>query len=739
MGLINGLINSSVAKKGGMGCSALGSRGASAVVGGFGVVAFSAMRLSGMLSLLLLANACAALRLGVLPRARVSMMSDGAGKDKGTTYYAEKLCDDEEAECELPGSDEFTVAVLGDLHLDPRKMEDYYTGRSHFIPVLDDAKERGVATALVSLGDLGESKSVRPAETQELFAGTTECHELAAEFLGSFGVPYEVIGGNHDLEGIDEFSTDEANLEAFCRIHEKPQMQFSRMIAEKTMLVGLGSTVFRTAKYTSHEVTIDDEQLAWFEDLVTSCPSEEGWKLFVFTHAPPIGSGLRVLQENHVVNGCCWLNHSGGKNGDPKTTTKFIDLVRQHRCIKAWFSGHFHLGQDYQDSITFPTIPRELGPYPNRGSCVFAQTSVMRAGTSRDKRQQSRLLRGNKDGFEICTVNHADGGSVRLDATITYTDTNHEVGVYAHGHEELGSNSNFVKVYSPSSGDECYVSYEDDGDGVSIDPMNGCGVDGETIAWWHMSCGRVLGVYDGRLIEYEPSTLAPLGLVVGSDELKGKRVIVVGSGSEECKVDTAALSTQEGMEGADCAENEVEEQAVLLVDDATGVVTVVQPNEDGSYWRKIVRNKMIRMKEKRRVQAGKAFAEEEFDEAELEGKVVSSWGPYTSIVGTAVKTGVAGLTAKAELKATDGWNKMAPESKADMRSAVGSELVDAFNNLDKDGSGTLSLEEISSAMKQVKPTASDKEIADMVSLADKSGTGEVTLQEFVMMMLFQPA
>ena len=167
-----------------------------------------------------------------------------------------------------------------------------------------------------------------------------------------------------------------------------------------------GSTVFRTAKYTSHEVTVDDEQLAWFERLVSEHPSEEGWKVFVFTHAPPIGSGLRVLQENHVVNGCCWLNHSGGKNGDPRTTTKFIELVRRHRCIKAWFSGHFHLGQDYQDSITFPTIPREEGPYPNRGSCVFAQTSVMRAGTSRDTRQQSRLLRGNKDGSEICAASH---------------------------------------------------------------------------------------------------------------------------------------------------------------------------------------------------------------------------------------------------------------------------------------------------------------------------------------------
>ena len=165
--------------------------------------------------------------------------------------------------------------------------------------------------------------------------------------------------------------------------------------------------------------------------------------------------------------------------------------------------------------------------------------------------------------------------------------------MYAHEHAELEANDNFVKVYSPSSGDECYVSYDDE-EGVSIDPTNGCTVDGDTIAWWHMSCGRVLGVYDGRLIEYEPSTLAPLGLVVGQDELEGKRVIVVGSGIQaECKVDNAALSSAVGMEGADCAEAEAEEQAVLLVDDATGMVTVVQPNEDGSYWRKIVRNKSM--------------------------------------------------------------------------------------------------------------------------------------------------
>eukprot|EP00325_Prymnesiales_sp_UTEX-LB-985_P009808 CAMPEP_0174697290 /NCGR_PEP_ID=MMETSP1094-20130205/3193_1 /TAXON_ID=156173 /ORGANISM="Chrysochromulina brevifilum, Strain UTEX LB 985" /LENGTH=719 /DNA_ID=CAMNT_0015894239 /DNA_START=15 /DNA_END=2174 /DNA_ORIENTATION=- len=675
------------------------------------------------------------------PRRWPTTMSEGStdlavGEEIGTSYYEDKLCapgeeGEEVEECELAGEDEFTIGILGDLHLDPRKMEDYYIGRSHFEPIFEDAQSRGVEVALVSLGDLGESKSVRPEETDELFAGTTACHELAADFLSSFGVPYEVIGGNHDLEGIDEFATDEANLEAFCRIHKKETMHFSRQIAEKTLLVGMGSTVFRAAKYTSHEVTIDDEQLAWFENLVASHPSDEGWKIFVFTHAPPIGSGLRVLQENHVVNGCCWLNHSGGK-----TTTKFIELVRKHRSIKAWFSGHFHLGQDYQDSITFPTIPREVGPYPNRGSCVFAQTSVMRKGTSRDTRQQSRLLRGNKDGFEICTVDHAAGGKVRLDASITYTDTNHEVGVYAHEHAELRDNDQFIKVYSPSTGDECYVDYDDDGDQVSLDPVNGCQVGEQTVAWWHMSCGRVLGVYDGRLIEYEPSTLAPLGLVVGQDELRGKRVLVVGSNAEACVVETAAYSQQQGMEGADCADVEGEEQAVLLIDDVTQAITVVQPNEDGSYWRKIVRNKMIRMKEKRRVQAAKAQGEELFKSEDV--RVVSSWGPYTSIVGTAVKTGVAGLTAEAELK-TKSEASPSPAAAAVLGrwSDYGAELRAAFKSVDSDGDGNITHDEVKDAIKAVDRSATDATIEAMLSRIELDADSDLSLADFCILMMFQ--
>lgn len=543
------------------------------------------------------------------------------------------------------GSDEYVVAVLGDLHIDPRKMEDYGTGRSHFLPIFDEAKSDGKGVSVVSLGDLGESKNCdhNPESTSELFAGTTQCHELAAEFLGSFDVPYDVVGGNHDLEGLDEFETDEENLAVYLKSHGKETPQFCREVADKTLLVGMGSTLFRDAVYTSHEVTVDQEQIDWFENLLQTHPAEEGWKVFVFTHAPPNGSGLRVLQENHVVNGCCWLNHSNDKQ-----CKKFIELVREHRCVKAWFSGHFHLGQDYQDSITFPTVDPAVGPYPNRGSCVFAQTSVMRAGTSRDGRQQSRLIRGNKDGFEICTVDHQKDGKIRLDATITFNGDTNEVGIYAH-EDEAYEHDKYFQVYQPNAGDalhppdDGFRRYNEDG---NINPFD---IDMDTVAWWYMSCGRALGMLNGNLIEYDSSTLAPLGLVVGADELVGKKIGVINSGLD---ADTCSMMfEEEGMEGADCAAlaGDIREQAVVLLD-PEGLVTVVQPNEDGSYWRKIVRNKMVRMKEVRRVQAAKLWAADLMNlEDESEANVVSSWGPYMTTSGTAKKTAVPGLTAPSAL------------------------------------------------------------------------------------------
>ncbi len=495
------------------------------------------------------------------------------------------------AQAHAATGDEFTLAVLGDLHLDPRDLDDVFEGRDHIKAVLNQGPNPFVA----SLGDLGESKDC--TQTQQLFSGTTPCFNLVKDFLDGFGHPWDCVGGNHDLEGIDEFETDEQNLEAYLRLLDKPTPQFCHQIADKTLVVGIGSTVFRTAKYTSHEVFVDDEQLKWFEKTIADHPAADGWRIFVFSHAPIIGSGLRVLQECHVVNGCCWLNHNDGVS-----SKRFIEIVRENPSIKAWFSGHFHLSHDYEDSITFPGGN-------NRGSCIFAQVGVMRKGSTRDGRRHSRIVRGNKDGFEICTVNHKEGGEVRLDATVTYTDDGtHESVVMAHPHEDYDHDAWF-QAYTPGTDEGCRI---DSPEGV----LNPDGTyDEKTVCWWHMSDGAVLGVHDGMIIEYDASTLAPLGMVVSKDELRGRKVAVIDS----------ALTPQN--EGAHLG---AQEQALILYDEDTSEVTVVQPNEDGSYWRKIVRNKMHRMREQRRVKAAKKWAEEALGNGE---KVLSSWGPYTSTVG----------------------------------------------------------------------------------------------------------
>ena len=50
----------------------------------------------------------------------------------------------------------------------------------------------------------------------------------------------------------------------------------------------------------------------------------------------------------------------------------------------------------------------------------------------------------------------------------------------------------------------------------------------DMVCWWHMDCGRVLGCHDGKLLEYDSETLAPLGIVV--EELKDKEIRVVNKG-----------------------------------------------------------------------------------------------------------------------------------------------------------------------------------------------------------------
>lgn len=437
-------------------------------------------------------------------------------------------------------------------------------------------------THMVSLGDLGR-KDIRNEPGD---AGTTLSFDMAKGFLDSFDMPYDLVTGNHDLEGLDEFDTDEGNVKAWmtCFDDRTAQLpQFSRYIGKRTLLLGLSTTRFRDAPYSSHEVYIDDEQLDWFRAMVESHSQSDGWTILVFSHAPPMGCGLRVLQNVHVTNGCAWLNHSS------PSRRLFLQIAKANPQIKLWCSGHFHLSQDNVDALS------------QVGACTFCQVGVMGPVSSRDGLRQTRLVQGTEKSLKVYTINHhlsassasSDDVNIRLDTEIDLETGDilysKDDGNLQEKHMDCSStggtsnDDNWFRAYVPQEEDGCLLETVD---GLVIDASDGA----NSVSWWHMADGKVLGVHGGQLVEYDAETLSPLGIVVNTKALGDRQVMVVDDGQAVVLVST---------------NNETDEQH------DTASMEVVHPNEDGSYWRKYQRNKKVRMQEKAREALARSWLEEQ--------------------------------------------------------------------------------------------------------------------------------
>lgn len=484
--------------------------------------------------------------------------------------------------------------------------------------VLDAARQGELLDAhLVSLGDLGR-KDIRHEPGD---AGTTKSFVDAKAFLEGFApLPLHIITGNRarrtrlrarapamrgcdarrtprprglrarrparserrdqlsraasasprlrpadDLEGLDEFDTDAANLQAWLDTFGLDAPYWSAQVARRTLVVGLSTVRFRDSPFSSHEVHVDPDQLAWFEHTLETHPAADGWRVLVFSHAPPMGSGLRVLQSVHIRNGCAWLNHCGA----PDESRAFLRLVRQHPQIKLWCSGHFHLSHDFEDSISF------------KDGCAFVQVGVIGPASSRDGRRQTRLVQGDADGLRVYTVNHHDrdpasnAAKVRLDAELDYASG--EIA-FAHGSEAY-DDEDWFSAYVPQEADGCYLE--------SPNGQVACTQSApRSVCWWHMADGKTLGVHDQQIVEYDAETLSPLGIVVSRDQLAGRQVVVVNEG-----------------------------EALVLMGEGDGpggkTVEVVHPNEDGSYWRRLQRNKRVRQEEQAREALARQWLEVE--------------------------------------------------------------------------------------------------------------------------------
>jgi len=420
-----------------------------------------------------------------------------------------RLCSFEQGAYDF--SDSFNLVLLGDLHMED-DMTDHEVARSDCIEALEKLsvlssgseltvndvlhqiedmpardlnveqlelmlerkkaqnKQSILMSNLISLGDLGR-KDIRHEPGD---AGTSKSFEMAKDFLEGFKLPFDLVTGNHDLEGLDEFETDEENLNAFMNIFEKSTPQFMKKVGERTLFVGLSTTRFRDAPFSSHEVHISKEQIDWFLNVLQQHPHEKGWKIYVFSHAPICGSGLRVLQSVHVKNGCAWLNHSS-----ESSRGTFIQAVRNYPQIKFWASGHFHLSHDYEDAIS------------KVGSCTFVQAGVVGKVSTRDGRRQTRIVQGCKDAIKIYTINHHirnDDGTaeIRLDASVDlYSD---EI-TFAHDNEDY-DRTNWFRAYTPEKEDGCYLELPDGQVACSQTVQ-------KSVCWWHMRCGAVLGLHEG--------------------------------------------------------------------------------------------------------------------------------------------------------------------------------------------------------------------------------------------------
>lgn len=437
------------------------------------------------------------------------------------------------------GEGPYSVSVLGDLHLEPAQMHLFHEARQQLVQAMSGDSDGVVrqGARVVQLGDLGGYKH-RP--------GSRDCFAVASEYLSTFGVPVALITGNHDLEG-DEFECDRENLTAWQEAFQ--QNHYWALPLGPVLAVGLSTVRFRSNAHSVHEVYIDDDQMAWFGSVLEQNTQRP---IIIFTHAPPMGSGLKVVQNVHVKNRCAWLNHSDRPQ-------RFMQLVERHPNIKVWFSGHFHLSQNYADSISVV------------GSCAFVQTGVI-GECNRDGNRQSRLLRFDDDGYQLYTVDHGDAGRLRLDLQHSWNSQDAPSPILP-GHDLIAD---------PNAGWLCSQLE------CSLDGSNGSG-GSNAVKWLAAGPNCLLAVQDDLLVEYDMQMRAPLGLVAF---LEGRQ---------------ASLVTQGG--GPPQAEDGSDAVAVVLTDPATGATTRLERNAQGSFYRVFQPNKW-RLKKEAEAEAAKQAAAE---------------------------------------------------------------------------------------------------------------------------------
>jgi hypothetical protein len=304
---------------------------------------------------------------------------------------------------------------------------------------------------VVPLGDFGSNDVI----------GSIKGLDQAYSYIRAIGAPIRPILGNHDLQResgpgtqpkgtIERAFVDLYGLDAPYGVIELDNVRLFFISTEPQP---------PESCYQIQECYVSDTQFSWFQKALAERP---GVPCIVFSHAPPIGSGLRTVPNVHVRATNAYLD----QNHDPY---RWLALIRSTPEIVVWFSAHYHLGHGHPDSSTV-----KYGTY-------FFTTGV-HASVTRDGNRQSRMIELENDRVRIFTLDHIarkqaseanwNGGSLRelverkknalLAAKITpFKDTGAPLPIRMYACSVGGSASALTKVLPLS--DSCCLAVSDDG------------------------------------------------------------------------------------------------------------------------------------------------------------------------------------------------------------------------------------------------------------------------------------
>lgn len=260
------------------------------------------------------------------------------------------------------------IVVLGDFHL----MEDSIRLTSE---AMEDVA-RCKPDLVVALGDYG---------LPEHIGSVTGLREAKA-WMDLTGAPVRPILGNHDLQresgkGRQQKRTMEREMMALFQLDSA----YGTMEYEDFRLFFINCEPQpEDSCFSLQECYITDNQFDW---IVRELERRPGIPALFFTHAPPIGSGIRTAPHRmHVKSTNAYLD----QNHDPY---RWQRLFQTYPEIILWFSAHFHLGHHYPDSQTV------------RSGTHFFNTGVHGTCT-RDQQRLSRIIDIDASGLEVLTLDH---------------------------------------------------------------------------------------------------------------------------------------------------------------------------------------------------------------------------------------------------------------------------------------------------------------------------------------------